>query len=73
MGAPPRYFGKAVSSGGGEACLCGCCGGAVSTVVEPLRGKGGIAGCEDAGGARALLLTQLKDLCAVSAGTSSTR
>jgi hypothetical protein len=48
-------------------------GGEDSTAVWPLRGEGGTAGHEDAGGVCALPPTQLKALCAMSAGAGSTR
>jgi hypothetical protein len=48
-------------------------GGEDSATVWPLRGEGGTAGHEDAGGACALPPTQLKALCAMSAGAGSTR
>jgi hypothetical protein len=39
-----------------------CKGGEDSAVAEPLRGEGGVAGRDDAGGARASPPTQLKAL-----------
>jgi hypothetical protein len=48
-------------------------GGEDSTAAEPLKDKGGAAGHEDAGGARALPLIQLRALCTVGTGVSPTR
>jgi hypothetical protein len=48
-------------------------GGVDPAAVEPLRGEGGTTVREDAGGVRASPPTQLKALCAMSAGVSSIR
>jgi hypothetical protein len=48
-------------------------GGEDSTAMKPLKDKGGAAGREDAGGARALPLIQLRALCTVGTGVSLTR
>jgi hypothetical protein len=48
-------------------------GGEDSTAAEPLKGKGGGAGCEDARGARAPPLIQLRAPCAVGTDVGSIR
>jgi hypothetical protein len=48
-------------------------GGEDSAVAEPLKGKGGAVGREDAGGARALPLIQLRAPCAVGTSVGPTR
>jgi hypothetical protein len=50
-----------------------CKGGEDSAAAEPLGGEGGAAGREDARGAHASPPTQLKALCAASAGAGSIR
>jgi hypothetical protein len=50
-----------------------CKGGEDSATAEPLRGEGGVAGREDAGGAHASPPIQLKAPCTVSTGVGSTR
>jgi hypothetical protein len=48
-------------------------GGEDSAAAEPLKGKGGAAGHEDAGGAHAPPLIYLRASCVVGTGVGSTR
>jgi hypothetical protein len=50
-----------------------CKGGKDSAAAEPLKGKGGAAGREDAGGARALSFIHLKAPCTMGTSVGPTR